>query len=116
MNNYNFASTEVFYGPFKDTSDFELFGNHIRTLRKSRHLSQQQLADSLGLVREAISKWENGKNLPDICNFFALSQALNVSLDVLNPFRNAEKEGRDTSDDVPLPFLYLYLHISKHLT
>lgn len=94
MNNYNFASTEVFYGPFKDTSDFELFGNHIRTLRKSRHLSQQQLADSLGLVREAISKWENGKNLPDICNFFALSQALNVSLDDLNPFRNAEKEGR----------------------
>lgn len=41
-------------------------GNIIKQIRKENHLTQAELAEKLGVTYQAVSKWENGKNIPDI--------------------------------------------------
>ena len=38
----------------------------IQTIRKSKGLSQEELANSLGVSRQAVSKWESGQSVPDL--------------------------------------------------
>ncbi|WP_051999853.1 helix-turn-helix transcriptional regulator [Schleiferilactobacillus shenzhenensis] len=62
------------------------FGHSLRQLRTDRHLTQQAVADKLGLTRQTISKWENGKGYPDFENLLLLCAVYDVSIDqVLNP-------------------------------
>lgn len=55
------------------------FGNNIKTLRKNRNLTQEQMAEFLGVSSQAISKWETNISYPDIsllpiiANFFGVS-------------------------------------------
>lgn len=42
------------------------FSEQIRKIRKENHLTQEEMAARLHVTRQAISNWENGKNLPDI--------------------------------------------------
>ncbi len=42
------------------------FSEQLKTLRQQHHLTQQALADDLHVSRQAISNWENDKNMPDI--------------------------------------------------
>ena len=42
------------------------FSEQIREIRKENHLTQEEMAARLHVTRQAISNWENGKNLPDI--------------------------------------------------
>ncbi len=58
-------------------------GNQIHELRKKQNLSQEQLAEKVGVARQTISKWELGETAPDIKQAQMLSQILNVSLDGL---------------------------------
>lgn len=51
--------------------------------RKRASLSQDALAEKLGVSRQAISKWETGESVPDTGKLYPLSQALGVSLDWL---------------------------------
>ena len=44
----------------------EKIGKFILKLRKEKNMSQLDLADKIGVTDRAISKWENGKGLPDI--------------------------------------------------
>lgn len=46
--------------------DQEKIGNFIKEIRKREKLSQQKFADKYGVTYQAVSKWENGKNIPDI--------------------------------------------------
>lgn len=55
----------------------------IVTLRKSRGLSQEALAEQLGISRQAISRWEQGSAQPDAGNLFQLSRLFQVSADYL---------------------------------
>lgn len=52
-------------------------------LRKSRGMSQLELAEAINVSRQAISKWENGTALPTIENFLSLSKLYEVSIDYL---------------------------------
>ena len=65
-------------------------GNRIQELRKQNNLSQEQLAEKIGVARQTISKWELGETYPDIDQSRQLSQIFNVSLDDLtnNDIRN----------------------------
>jgi len=56
-------------------------GERIQQLRKIRGLSQEQLADSLNVSRQAISKWETDQSTPEIENILALSRVFAVSTD-----------------------------------
>ncbi len=58
------------------------FGEKLQQLRKKRRLSQEQLAEQLGVSRQAISKWELG-TIPDIKNLIQLRNFFNCSLDEL---------------------------------
>ena len=53
-----------------------MLNENIKVLRKSKGLSQQNLADKLNVVRQTISKWEQGLSVPDSDLLIALSEAL----------------------------------------
>ncbi len=55
----------------------------LQQLRKQHGLSQEQLAENLGVSRQAVSKWERGEASPDTDNLIALAKLYNVSLDQL---------------------------------
>ena len=58
-------------------------GNQVYELRKKANLSQEQLAEKVGVSRQTISKWELGETAPDIKQAQVLSQVFSVSLDEL---------------------------------
>lgn len=57
--------------------------NRIRELRKAKGISQEELAQYLGVSRQAISKWESEQSLPDIDKIISLSNFFEVSTDYL---------------------------------
>lgn len=57
--------------------------DRLKKLRQESGYSQQQLADKLNISRQAISKWENGKAIPDIENLQLLCEIYDVSLDTM---------------------------------
>ena len=59
------------------------FGENLQTIRKNNQLSQEGLAEMLGVSRQAVSKWELGEGYPEVDKLLILSQKLNVSLDSL---------------------------------
>ena len=67
-------------------------GNRIRELRKQRGITQEQLADCVGVSFQAVSKWENGIALPDITLAPVLASYFGVSMDDLFDFNVKEIE------------------------
>lgn len=61
----------------------ESMGQIIRRLRKERGLTQDELAEILGVTFQAVSKWENDSGMPDISQVVPLATVFNVSTDVL---------------------------------
>ncbi len=55
-------------------------GATVRALRETKHLTQAELAEKLGVSSKTISKWETGKGLPDISLLQPLSGALGISV------------------------------------
>ena len=58
-------------------------GDKIKECRKQAGLSQEQLAERLNVSRQAITKWETNKGIPDIANLIAISDEFGLSLDEL---------------------------------
>lgn len=67
-------------------------GNKIKMLRKRRGITQEQLAESIGVSFQAVSKWENNIALPDIILAPLLASYFSVSLDELFDFNLKEME------------------------
>lgn len=68
------------------------FGKFLCQLRKEKGLTQLQLAEKLNVTDKAISRWETGKNYPDIEIFESLSNILDVSVSELLEGKRIEKE------------------------
>lgn len=60
-----------------------IFGDKLQSLRKDKKLSQEELADKLGVSRQAVSKWESGSTYPEMDKLIMLCKIFNVSLDEL---------------------------------
>ena len=60
-----------------------MLNENIKALRKSKGLSQQDLADKLNVVRQTVSKWEQGLSVPDSDLLIALSEALETPVSTL---------------------------------
>lgn len=58
-------------------------GKRIHEIREQKNLTQEQLASDLAISRQAVSKWESGKAIPDIENLMYISDLYDVSLDEL---------------------------------
>lgn len=67
-------------------------GEKIKDQRKKAGLSQEQLAENLNVSRQAITKWENDKGIPDISNLIAISDEFGLSLDELIKEDNVVKK------------------------
>lgn len=61
----------------------ERIGKFIATLRKEKKLTQEQLAEKLGVASKSISRWENGKYMPDLSLLKPLSEILGVTINEL---------------------------------
>ena len=59
------------------------FGQKLQTLRKEKGISQEKLADRLGVSRQAVSKWELDATLPETENIIKIRNIFNVSFDYL---------------------------------
>ena len=69
-----------------------MLNENIKALRKSKGLSQQDLADKLNVVRQTVSKWEQGLSVPDSDLLIALSEALETPVSTLLGETLAESE------------------------
>ncbi|ERI94646.1 DNA-binding helix-turn-helix protein [Clostridiales bacterium oral taxon 876 str. F0540] len=59
------------------------FADNLKSIRLERHISQEDLAEIIGVSRQAVSKWEQGSGYPEIEKLLVLSKELNISLDYL---------------------------------
>lgn len=62
-------------------------GEVIRKYRKEKNMTQEEMANRLGVTAPAVNKWENGNSLPDITLLAPIARLLNISLDTLLAFR-----------------------------
>ena len=67
-------------------------GENIRTLRREKGVTQEQLAESIGISFQAVSKWENGISMPDITLVPVLAAYFGVTTDRLLSFDRREME------------------------
>jgi transcriptional regulator with XRE-family HTH domain len=72
-------------------------GANIKDIRKSRKLTQRELAKKLGVSFQHFNKWENGKIIPNILNIRLIASALGVSLEELLSEKN--RKVKDTIDN-----------------
>ena len=82
----------------------EKFGSFIKQIRKQNNLTQKQLADKYNVTYQAVSKWENGKNMPDISLIKQMSKDFKISLEEL--FNGEFKENKK---NILLPILLVVL-------
>ena len=61
--------------------DQEKIGIFIKEIRKKNNLTQKEFAEKLGVTFQAVSKWENGKNIPDIAILKDISRLFDVNID-----------------------------------
>ena len=68
-------------------------GEKLKEARKQASLSQEQLAEKLGVSRSAVAKWETDNGIPDVGNLKVIARLLHVSIDYLLD----DSEGMDVS-------------------
>lgn len=72
----------------------EKFGKFIKELRQKNNLTQKEFADKYHVTYQAVSKWENGKNMPDSTLIKQISEDFNISLEELynGEFKSKKKK------------------------
>lgn len=80
--------------------DQEKFGKLIKDIRRKNNLTQKDLADKLNVTYQAVSKWENGKNMPDKSVLKQISKEFNVSLDSLFDGEYKENNGKNNNKKI----------------
>lgn len=74
------------------------FSRTVKQLRKEQNLTQKGLAEKLGVSRQAVSHWENDRNLPDIEVLIGMAKMFSVSLDALILGGNEQMEEKLIQD------------------
>ena len=71
-----------------------MLSENIKVVRKSKGLSQEELAIKLHVVRQTVSKWENGLSVPDSDMLLTIAEALETPVSTLLGSRRAESDCR----------------------
>lgn len=89
----------------------ELIGKTIKEIRKKENLSQQKFAEKYGVTYQAVSKWENGKNIPDITILKEICKDYNLDL---NEFLDAKIKNKNNKLKyiIPISIITLVIIIS----
>lgn len=69
-----------------------MISQNLYSLRKYNKLTQEEVAEKVGVSRQALAKWENGDTLPDIEKCTQLAELYGVSLDSLVNYNQAESK------------------------
>ena len=73
--------------------DIEKISNLIKTKRKEKCLTQEELANKINVTEKAISRWETGRGTPDISLLVPLSKELDISVsEILNGKEDKEED------------------------
>lgn len=71
------------------------FAEKLKSIRKQAGMSQEQLAEKLGVSRQAVTKWETDAGIPDIENIMAISALFDISIDELLSSKRGTKKPMD---------------------
>ena len=72
-----------------------MFKDNLIHMRKMRKMTQEDLAEQVGVTRQAIAKWESGETIPDLEKCRMLAETFGVSLDDLANFEPEQNLGLD---------------------
>lgn len=92
--------------------DQERIGNFIKKIRQDNHLTQKEFADRYNVSFQAVSKWENGKNIPDISLLKQICKDNNISIDEIldvKPIKNSKKKNNTIIISIILLLLFLII-------
>lgn len=79
--------------------DQKKIGEFLKTLRRERQTTQEQLAEYLGVTNRSVSRWETGRNLPDLDLMVSLANYYDVSIEeLLDGERKAESMDAKTTE------------------
>ena len=76
--------------------------DNIKKYRKKMDLTQEGLADALGVTVGAVSKWENGNNVPDVMTMMELADFFSISMDELLGFSLSSKKIDDMCNEIDI--------------
>ena len=71
--------------------------DNLITLRKMKNMTQEDIADIVGVSRQSVAKWETGETVPDLDKCKKLAEIFEVSLDDLANYKSEDSMG------MPLP-------------
>lgn len=83
-------------------------GETILKYRQERGLSQERLAERVGVSRQAVSKWEVGDAIPDTDKLIPLARALGITVDELLGNVTEEEEKQEDGAEPPVSGQYTY--------
>ena len=87
----------------------EKIGKFIKKLRKENNITQKDLADKYGVTYQAVSKWETGKNIPDISLLKEISKDFNVNIEDLLEGKKTKKEKPNINKKILILILIVVL-------
>ena len=87
--------------------DIEKISNLIKTKRKEKGLTQEELAQKINVTEKAISRWETGRGTPDISLLVPLAEELDISVSELLKGKEDKKEDKNIKEIVN------YIDVSK---
>lgn len=92
--------------------DQEKIGKFIKKIREENNLTQKELADKLGVTFQAVSKWENGKNVPDIGILKHISEEFHINVDdILSGQITSKKKNNRIIEILLLGFIIIVIII-----
>lgn len=80
-------------------------GLFIASKRREQSLTQEQLAEKIGVSNKTVSKWETGKTMPDYSVVELLCQVLNISVSELIAGKEKESNTKDSSNEADIALL-----------
>ncbi len=60
-----------------------MIGQNVLSLRTRKGLTQEELAQEIGVARQTVAKWESGEAIPDLVNATRMAEIFDISLDSL---------------------------------
>ena len=94
--------------------DQQKIGEFLKTLRKDKKLTQEELADKMNVSRRTVSRWETGSNLPDLSILVELADLYDVDMrEIFNGERNDETVDKDLKETMLMAADYTDDHMKK---
>ena len=94
--------------------DQQKIGEFLKTLRKEKNLTQEELADKMNVSRRTVSRWETGSNLPDLSILVELADLYDVDLrEIFDGERKSETMDKDLKETMLKAADYTDDHMNK---